>query len=162
MENSTLGGVQTGSFSTLKKKLYLKCILSHFKPCFFHLFLGKKIPKISPIGRGGGSDPSVEPSTLFCLRYFFTGSLKSKMNNCIYKKYECSSSEYFQQIRPLLHSKHLKWKYNNEHWTWSLTSIEFYVTLFVDSLDVNIASVINTKKEFLVPNINENIVFLLG
>ena len=52
-------------------------------------------------------------------------------------------------------------KYNFEHWTWSLTSIEFYVTLFVDSLDVNIASVINTKKEFLVPNIHENVVFLV-
>ena len=54
-------------FFPKKNKLCLKCILSHFIPCFLNLFefFCLKFSTLSSVGGGRGSDPSVEFSTLF-------------------------------------------------------------------------------------------------
>ena len=114
----------------------------------------KKIRKLSTL--------SPDVGIFHTFLFFWRVPLKVKWIIVSIKNIDVHRLNIFNKYDLYLHSKHLKWKYNSEHCTWSMTSIEFYVTLFVDSLDVNIASVINTNKQFLVPNINENIVFLLG
>ena len=58
--------------------------------------------------------------------------LKSKMNNCIYKKMNVHRLDIFNKydLYYIPNALNESTIIDNEHWTWSVTSIEFDVTLF--------------------------------